>query len=535
MKLAKRLLPSITRLVIKMNLSHTMKRQVEREFLKKWEKSLRTTLTHFIGNEDHIKTDEILVQAYWTLNAKTWIGNLSILRELFGNNLFELHNILGQDAPVSLHQKLNRCLGSNISPDELFWRDLSTFINNNAYFKGRLIRTVQTESYHTIEDETTTIGIDFLNKKSFILREYQIEMIEAIYSGVVNEVPRLMVKLPTGSGKTRVALEAVLKLMNDGHVEVALWIADEKQLCEQAVDSVKSTFYGREQSLQDLVLISFFDSNGLIDLQKMHENQNHPMLIICTPHQLRENLNLIPNVDLFVMDEAHASIQQRSNLFEILGSKTMLGLSATPPTHWNETITLTPRESFDGRMISTKDHLIEQGILSNVTIQTRKMIEKIEYETLLKLQITVAKPKMNDPFVIYSILSSLRNDIERGAINSTLVFVDRVEQASILSAAFNALMPEHRSGYIEGNMSTSQRQRIIQQFREGAINVLFNVQMLREGFDAPNIDGVYLALITNPAPNSTNYIQMLGRGFRGPAAEGGTENCLVAILDFDHE
>ena len=59
-------------------------------------------------------------------------------------------------------------------------------------------------------------------------------------------------------------------------------------------------------------------------------------------------------------------------------------------------------------------------------------------------------------------------------------------------------------------MNTAQRHAVLQQFRDGIIDVPFNVRML-EGFDSPNINGVYLAMIQNPEPTSTKYIQMVGR------------------------
>ena len=86
-------------------------------------------------------------------------------------------------------------------------------------------------------------------------------------------------------------------------------------------------------------------------------------------------------------------------------------------------------------------------------------------------------------------------------------------------------MPNYQAATIHGRMNTAQRHAVLQQFRDGIIDVLFNVRMLREGFDSPNINGVYLAMIQNPEPTSTKYIQMVGRGLRGTASEGGTEFC----------
>jgi superfamily II DNA or RNA helicase len=361
-------------------------------------------------------------------------------------------------------------------------------------------------------------------------------MIDRIYSVVVDGVPRLMLKLPTGAGKTRVALEAVYRLMRDKHVKVALWIADDKNLCQQAVDSALSTFQEPTNDIENLILVSFFDSNALIDLQMLHKTHAKPMLIVCTPHQLEDNLELIPSIDVFIMDEAHTSIERRFDLFEKLDARTLLGLSATPPTHWTETLTLSPINSFDATTTSTEEFLRIRGIISTINTVHRKVIEDIDYQVLDKLFKNNEDINFHHPFVTYSILANVRKDILSSSVSSVIVFVDRIEQASVLSSAFNALMPEHRSAHLDGDkMTTSQRQTILRRFKEGEIDVLFNVKLLREGFDAPNIDGVYLAQLNNPQPETTKYIQMVGRGLRGTASEGGTENCLVVELDFDYE
>jgi superfamily II DNA or RNA helicase len=185
--------------------------------------------------------------------------------------------------------------------------------------------------------------------------------------------------------------------------------------------------------------------------------------------------------------------------------------------------------------MSTLDYLRHEGVLSNVHFSVRTMVEEIDYMKVTRLIGDNRSAKFSDSFVTYSILSNLIQDLEDNLVESPIVFVDRVEQAAILSAAFNKLMPDYRSAYIEGRTPKTRRHAILQQFRNGTIHVLFNVNMLREGFDSPNIDGVYLAMVNNPEQTSTKYIQMVGRGLRGTASEGGTESCRVVIIDYSYE
>ncbi len=49
---------------------------------------------------------------------------------------------------------------------------------------------------------------------------------------------RGMISMPTGSGKTRVAVQAIVEAMRDDNFRGGvLWVADRDELCEQAVEA----------------------------------------------------------------------------------------------------------------------------------------------------------------------------------------------------------------------------------------------------------------------------------------------------------
>ena len=72
------------------------------------------------------------------------------------------------------------------------------------------------------------------------------------------------------------------------------------------------------------------------------------------------------------------------------------------------------------------------------------------------------------------------------------------------------------------------RQYFIRQFLEGSIKVLANYQVLATGFDAPKTATI---VISRPVFSPVRYMQMVGRGLRGPR-NGGTEVCEnITVLD----
>jgi DNA repair protein RadD len=77
---------------------------------------------------------------------------------------------------------------------------------------------------------------------------------------------------------------------------------------------------------------------------------------------------------------------------------------------------------------------------------------------------------------------------------------------------------------ITGKTPSEERDKIIQDYKDGKIQCLVNVAVLTTGFNAPDID---LIAFMRPTKSPVLYIQCLGRGMR--IAEG-KEDCLV--LDF---
>lgn len=75
--------------------------------------------------------------------------------------------------------------------------------------------------------------------------------------------------------------------------------------------------------------------------------------------------------------------------------------------------------------------------------------------------------------------------------------------------------------YVTGNTESSERARIIEEFKSGKIQVLVNCNIATEGFDAPNIDCV---LLMRPTKSYSLFTQMVGRGLR---IRDGKKNCIV--------
>ena len=109
---------------------------------------------------------------------------------------------------------------------------------------------------------------------------------------------------------------------------------------------------------------------------------------------------------------------------------------------------------------------------------------------------------------------------------SILLFANSVSHAAELSARLNLI--GIAAAAISGETPRSARRWFLDRFQQGEIRVICNHSVLTTGFDAPKTD---LILISRQVFSPVRYMQMVGRGLRGPK-NGGTPTCrIVTVLD----
>ncbi len=94
------------------------------------------------------------------------------------------------------------------------------------------------------------------------------------------------------------------------------------------------------------------------------------------------------------------------------------------------------------------------------------------------------------------------------------------------------LVDEFRRGGVPDadyvDYSRKDAAEIAERYRRGELDVIVNVQMLTEGFDAPRTRTVFIA---RPTRSESLLVQMVGRAMRGPRAGGNEIAYLVTFLD----
>ncbi|MFG1912381.1 sacsin N-terminal ATP-binding-like domain-containing protein [Kribbella sp. NPDC048928] len=348
-----------------------------------------------------------------------------------------------------------------------------------------------------------------------------------------------MVELPTGAGKTRVATQTVLRLFVDEVLSgTVLWIAQSIELCEQAVQTFEAVwrYLGDERPL---AIGRLWENN------KVHQPDTDVSVIVATDAKLEAILDLpeyewltVPTA-VFV-DEAHRAggSTRYTQILRRLGvdgrswDRPLVGLSATPfkgsAGDTTRTEQLAARFGHNRLTAFETDaykELVGLGVLAGVK---HEILPGIDVELDADQQAEIRSSHVIDRS-LYERLG--RNEArmkilvehiaEQDPDWPILVFTPSVLSAQVLAASLRYRRIEAES--VSGQTSRQQRRDVIRRFQKGEIRVLANCDLLIQGFDAPGVRALYIA---RPTFSPSAYIQMAGRGLRGPK-NGGKEECLI--------
>ena len=380
------------------------------------------------------------------------------------------------------------------------------------------------------------------------LHDFQEEValhIDRLLTDTSSKRRRAVISLPTGAGKTRVAAQtAVTRILEPaGSNRLILWIAQTDELCEQAVQCFRELWVNLGASGETLRIVRLWGGQ----VTPRPSAASEPTVIVASIQTLSsrmidEGLAWARDPALLVIDECHhalapsytGALRWLNPGIEAEGREPpILGLSATPFRGRNDEESSQLARRFDGRLIP-----LEQATLFD-RLQDRGVLARFGYERLEIDTGFVFTPEERwkiDRFgkVPDTALERLgeigeRNDLIVDAIcdapeKSALVFATSVAHGRRLAAQLN--LRGVSAAAVSGETDRSSRRWFIAGFRRGDIRVLCNHSALTTGFDAPATD---LIVIARPVFSPALYMQMAGRGLRGPA-NGGKERCRILTV-----
>jgi superfamily II DNA or RNA helicase len=342
------------------------------------------------------------------------------------------------------------------------------------------------------------------------LRPYQRECLEQLLRSYKAGKRRLLVSLPTGTGKTVVFAQfpsffQVKKRM--------LVLAHREELLEQAAEKLRRANPGI--------------SVGVEQAQRRAGEAQVVVASVATLRGARLQALDPEQFYLVVVDEAHHAVAATyRRILEHLGAfapetrKLVVGFTATPRRGDGGSLGEVFEEVTFARGL---EPMIASGFLSPVVgwrVHTGLSLDgvKVQRGDFVEAQLAraVNLPARNRLVA--------RAYAEHAPGRRAVVFAADVAHAQDLAVAFRE--QGVRSEAVWGAMGREARLAALRRFRAGETPVLTNCNLLTEGFDEPEVACVILA---RPTQSLLLYTQMVGRGTR--LAPGKADLVVVDVAD----
>jgi DNA repair protein RadD len=363
-----------------------------------------------------------------------------------------------------------------------------------------------------------------------------------------NEPHRVMLHMPTGSGKTRTAMSVVSSHLRRSEPKLVVWLAHSEELCEQAVEEFTrawSVLGNRPIQVQRWwgvhTLTQPVISDGLIvaGLSKAYSSARR---------SLNEVGTIAGRAGLVVMDEAHQAVAPTYSLIlDVLTQSgrpaPLLGLTATPGRTWSD-IDEDQRlaDFFHRQKVSLEiegyenpvEYLIDEGYLAETEFV------QLTYTAAGELSPREVQELTDSLDIPQSIINALASDVQRNMLilsrtqemsrrhDRLIVFAATKNHALVLATVLRA-----RGCWayaVTGETPTRHRARIIDEFKSTSDGprVIVNYGVLTTGFDAPRTSA---AVIARPTKSLVLFSQMVGRATRGLKAGGNKRAEVATVVD----
>lgn len=460
-------------------------------------------------------------------NKKTRECVLSSLRKKDAEDLARMLDLNFHDGPYSALVKLKISKGSEIEKSLLRFFEISIPEKESLQIRPN--------------NESVVPDMEMFEHQRIVVREAMEKLCA--------EPHRVLIHMPTGAGKTRVAMRIITNYLLKQEPTLIIWLAYSEELCEQAIEEFSKNwkslgnrlvnvyrFYGKysihltEQMSYDGVLVA--------SLSKMYNADtkagNDVFLSV-----------LADKTALVVMDEAHQAIADTYNyvleqLIEKHEGRSLLGLTATPGRTWDEPATDKKLAEFFRHKKVTLNKSDPIGFLVKKGYLAETKIESLDYN---KIQYTDKEQRdiVDALDIPKHILEKLAKDVQRSLIilhkikelissghKRIIVFASTVEHAKALALALKTRKVNAQC--ITSETPSDIRRLEIARYKEKSSvpMVLCNFGVLTTGFDAPKTSA---AVIARPTKSLVLYSQMAGRAMRGPKAGGIKEAKIISVVD----
>ena len=386
-------------------------------------------------------------------------------------------------------------------------------------------------------------GLNETITPQYPLYPYQRQVLRDIFVALSRPEKRVVAHLPTGAGKTRVAVHAACRLLNDADSEnsLVIWLASAEELCEQAAEQLSDGW--RSLGLREASIHRYWGSHSL-DLRRLSSG-----FLVTGLAKLRSAsdsdqtllAHLAYSAAGVIFDEAHQAVARTYGFVteQLCSTRPpLLGLTATP----GRTANISEDDYKLAEMFShAKVSIDSRGYEGPVTylIQNRFLASPkfvpIAFEGTASIPAPVpgmdysshdleliGQDEMRTRVIAHLAIEACRRHPR------TIVFCPSVHSAMVCNKLLQA--EGIQCGVITAKTRLDERQGIISAFKgDGREHmVIFNYGVLTAGFDAPRTRCV---IVARPTTSLVLYSQMAGRAMRGPRSGGNSTAEILTVVD----
>jgi superfamily II DNA or RNA helicase len=376
------------------------------------------------------------------------------------------------------------------------------------------------------------------------LRPYQARVYADLHRCLRPNYARCLLNMPTGTGKTRLALQYLCEYLVENPTRIIVWLVAKRELVDQAAEEFCRTW--RFIGNREMGVCRWYQGRPH---QEITDSSRVVFSTFNSAISRAADLETAP-IGVVVVDEAHQSpAETYEAIIEKLALKNskhqtkLLGLSATPVRG-------------DGQNQKLVEIFYETFVQLESPVPTSNLFEWLEDEETLSCaryeQLVVeAKMDVDDAIVEKWVASGLPEDYLK-ELSQTLSF-----NKSIWNALWGKVQPGKKAGrkvlffgaskshskavcallrfhgvaaaHVDAETDVKIRQAYVESFDRGDLQVLCNYEVFTTGFDVPSVNCVFIA---RPTTSDVLYLQMIGRGLRGPRM-GGTALCDIVDLELN--
>lgn len=374
-----------------------------------------------------------------------------------------------------------------------------------------------------------------------------------------------LVVLPTGGGKTYTASTWLLKNAIDKKKKI-LWIAHRQMLLDQAAESFQRFAYA--EAMPHISEFTYRIVSGSSNHDRSIDISPRDNILILSKDSIGRNLSVLDNWlkgenEVYcVIDEAHHATAKTyrkiiNYVQERVPNMKLLGFTATPFRTAKEeegllskifkdgvdesgnvvkgdlgiTYQIGLKELINARILSTpifECKYTEEDYGANLGLDALEHIQRLDVLPE-ELATEIASSAARNKLIVDTYVNKAKE------YGQTIVFAVNINHAIALNKLFGKagvksdyIVSDIRDAITGVTISREDNERKLQQYRDGKLQVLINVNILTEGVDLPQTKTVFLA---RPTVSKILMTQMVGRALRGTAAGGTAKAYIVSFVD----